>query len=290
MLSVLIPIYNYDVVGLVKALSQEAEQLAEDVEIICYDDGSSEETLQANSEIAHLPSVSYTALTYNLGRAAIRNALAKAAQYDRLLFLDCDSGIVSKTFLNEYLQQPEDILIVGGRIYQSSRPIKQEQQLHWLYGSSRESRPLATRKAKPYIYLHSNNFMIPRQLFLDTLFSEDLKGYGYEDLVFAKAVEKRGVQVVHIDNPVEHLDVEENIAFLNKTRNAVSNLKQLNGQGINLNTKLEKAVTFLKRFQLETVFKLFYQRRKGKIESNLRSGEPKLRNLDYYKLYFYLES
>lgn len=290
MLSVLIPIYNYDVVHLVKALVLQAEQLTQAVEIICFDDGSSKETLEANGEIVQLSGVSYTELPHNMGRAAIRNALARAAQYDSLLFLDCDSGILSTTFLRLYLQQPPDTVVVGGRIYQASPPTRMEQKLHWTYGSARESRSLATRRAQPYIYFHSNNFMIPRQLFLDTLFSEDLQGYGYEDLVFAKAIAKKQVKVLHIDNPVQHLDIEDTTAFLRKTRNAVANLKQLNSQGIMLNTKLEKAVRFISGLRLEAVFKSMYLKRKEQLEHNLRSADPKLRNLDYYKLYTYLDS
>ena len=73
-LSVLIPTYNYDCSRLVHQLQQ---QLPQDGEIIVGDDCSTdEEIIQRNNDVTSLPGCRIFRANQNLGRAAIRNALA----------------------------------------------------------------------------------------------------------------------------------------------------------------------------------------------------------------------
>jgi len=287
MLSVLIPIYNYEVYDLVQDLAEQAKLLDVPVEILCIDDCSERLYKQNNKRLSDLAVVSYSELSHNIGRAKIRNALANAAQYEKLVFLDCDSGIISSDFLATYLSQTSKV-VVGGRVYPSAVSISADQQLHWLYGTTRESRPLSERQSTPYIYFHSNNFMIERALFLETLFDETLSGYGYEDLVFGKQLQDKKVLITHITNPVEHLHIESNYDFVAKTKHAVQNLKSLNRQGIYLGSKLEQAAAKVSRYRLAALYSTIYKLRSTGINNNLLSEKPKLRYLDYYKLYHYL--
>lgn len=124
MLSVCIPIYNFDVTGLVKALSQQAERLYYPVEIICIDD-SSDKFFQLANNVVCSKLGKYIQLPQNVGRAKIRNLFLDYAQYNHLLFLDCDSVIFSSSFLRKYIDAifesyPE--VIVGGRVYNKFRP------------------------------------------------------------------------------------------------------------------------------------------------------------------------
>ena len=51
-----------------------------------------------NRIIQNLENVIYRELPQNLGRSKIRNVLGKAAKFDYLLFLDCDSKVVSDNY------------------------------------------------------------------------------------------------------------------------------------------------------------------------------------------------
>ncbi|MCC6723970.1 MAG: glycosyltransferase, partial [Saprospiraceae bacterium] len=103
MLSILIPIFNFDIRPLVKDLHEQCETLGIGYEIVCFDDGSTSEYKLLNKEIWKLPNVIYREMPQNLGRSAIRNALGKAARFDFLLFMDCDSKVVSSDFIKNYV-------------------------------------------------------------------------------------------------------------------------------------------------------------------------------------------
>lgn len=287
MYSVLIPIYNYEVTQLVKALAAQADILALPYEIRCYDDGSGERTKSVHQALLSSPHIVYRELPSNLGRAAIRNLLAREAVYDNLLFLDGDSGILGSDFLSKYAEHFDNAIICGGRTY-STTPPSARHILHWKYGHQRETRSLAERRANPVRYFHSNNFMVQRKVILDQPFDESILGYGYEDLFLAGQLMEKGIQVHHIENPVEHLALEENAAFIEKTQNAVRNLKQLNAQGLSLHSKLESYGKRLEASGLAPLFRMFYKIRRSSIERNLFSANPNLRYLDYKKLWEYL--
>ncbi len=289
MFSVLIPCYNQDVTGLLRDLSDEAVALDVECEIRCYDDGSIEQWKEINGAIADLPCVTYLELTHNLGRSAIRQKLASEASYDKLIFLDGDSGLTERGLIPQYLQYADIPLVSGGRIY-----LKEELPvpylLHWTYGRERESVSLTQRQRASAAYFHSNNFMIDKQLFLEVEFDQGIQGYGYEDLLFAKRLLDQGVSVVHIDNPVIHLQLDEADSFLSKTKIAVANLKKLNDEGITLDTRLEKTVHRLKATGLSGLAAKLLGWREPTLLRNLRSEQPRMRLMDYYKLLHYLKS
>src|ERR1044071_5613337 len=101
MLSILIPVYNFDVTGL--AASLQASETNIPFEIICLDDGSAPMFKAINKKIAGLENIIYEELPQNIGRSKIRNLLAERAKYEYLLFLDCDSTAVSGRFLSSYV-------------------------------------------------------------------------------------------------------------------------------------------------------------------------------------------
>jgi len=85
-LSILIPVYNYDVRDLVHKLHDQLIELDTPVEILCYDDASTDESYKVtNREINKLSVVIYKELPANIGRAAIRNKLANEANYNYYL-------------------------------------------------------------------------------------------------------------------------------------------------------------------------------------------------------------
>lgn len=291
MLSILIPIYNYDVTQLVKDLLAQCTALDTPTEIVCYDDKSKSTYQHANAWLKDVAGVTYRVLPKNLGRSAIRNQLAKAAVFPYLLYLDCDSGIISDDFLKNYLDHlSADYLVCGGRNYTPQAPKDKLLHLHWLYGSQRETRALQHRQDNPIRYFHTNNFLIPKSAFDRLSFDESIRSYGYEDLVLAENANGIGLSVKHIDNPIRHMELHAAEIFLSKTEAAVKNLIQLNKQGYNFNSKLEKSAYWIKRCGLSSMYMHYFKRNRKGIITNLKSANPSLRNLDLYKLNTYLEN
>mgnify|MGYP001565191781 FL=1 len=144
MLSILIPTYNYDVEALVTELHAQSAACDINFEILCYDDGSTNlELIAKNNSINQLKHATYKVLDSNIGRSAIRNLLAKDANYDLLLFLDADVIPVKNDFISKYTTAftPSTQLIFGGVNYQDKKPNK-EQMLRWAFGRKREVVPL----------------------------------------------------------------------------------------------------------------------------------------------------
>ncbi|MEM6320956.1 MAG: glycosyltransferase family A protein, partial [Bacteroidota bacterium] len=101
MISILIPVYNFDVTQLVSDLQKQANQLTIPIEILVFDDGSTADFKQKNRSIQTYPIVNYKELLHNLGRSAIRNALTKVANFPYLLFMDGDSKVVRVDYLKK---------------------------------------------------------------------------------------------------------------------------------------------------------------------------------------------
>lgn len=72
MLSILIPIYQFDVRPLIIDLLLQAGELDIPYELLCFDDGSSEDIRALNRELVALPGVIYREMPQNMGRSRIR--------------------------------------------------------------------------------------------------------------------------------------------------------------------------------------------------------------------------
>ncbi|MHB1922943.1 MAG: glycosyltransferase family 2 protein, partial [Chitinophagaceae bacterium] len=135
MISILIPIFNYDVRHLVTSLHEQGLKCHIPFELILMDDASEEYFNQVNSPLGELSFCQYERLEKNLGRNLIRIRLAKAARFDNLLIIDCDGELLSTNFLNKYLKFcPFDGVVVGGRIYSRKPPHERNKYLRWKYG------------------------------------------------------------------------------------------------------------------------------------------------------------
>lgn len=228
MLSILIPLYNIDGRPLVQELLEQCCHLQLPVEIRIYDDASDPEFQTINSGLSNIPGLVYRLLPQNMGRAKIRNLLAKEALYEYLLFLDADASISQSDFLQQYLDKacPGKVWY-GGRSYNSTQPADRKLLLHWRVGQERESIPAAQRSQKPYLSFMSNNFLIPRDLFLQIGFDEGIIDYGHEDTVFGLRLKELQVPLLHLNNPLEHTGLESAAIFLEKTDSAACNLLKL---------------------------------------------------------------
>jgi glycosyltransferase involved in cell wall biosynthesis len=227
LLTICIPVFNYDVFKLVDCLNKEILTKTLNAEIILIDDNSDDVFNKINSELK-FESAHIIWLKQNIGRAAIRNLFLEYASSDNLLFLDCDSEIFNNFFLENYANEIKKgySVVCGGRIYPQQEP-PGNRLLHWRYGVKRESKNFKIRNKQPYYSFMTNNFLIKRNIFHDIRFNENIRSYGHEDTLFGYELYKSKVGVRHIDSAVMHGYIETNKEFLAKSRSSILNLIQI---------------------------------------------------------------
>jgi len=253
MLSVCIPVFNFNITELVKTVHVQLVDLNIDFEIVVADDDSEFHYKKINQQIKSLTNVYYIELEKNIGRSAIRNYLSRVARFNHLLFMDCDSQILSADFISNYVKAIDstEIVICGGRIYDDKMPEKPF-RLRWNYGRRMESLPDSKRNERPYHSFMTNNFIISRTIFNAIQFDEELSGYGHEDTLFGYELFKKKMEIKHIHNPVYHQYAENQEEFLFKTLQALKNLafidkKLLNERGFVQMVKLLKVYHLIKK-------------------------------------------
>ena len=237
MLSILIPVYEESITQLVAELVRQGRALEIPFEIIILDDGSSESIKKENQTISEFKEVFYENLPQNLGRSLIRNTLGARAKFPYLLFLDCDSYPSGKDFLKNYIQylSPNTVL-VGGTAYDSKTPKGKE--LHWLVGSQREVFSVEQRSRDPHHGFSSFNFVVPKPVFQKIKFDPTINGYGHEDTLYGWSLKKEGVEVLHVDNRLTHLGLDDANTFLEKRQMAIRNLLLLKEKYAMMDTRL----------------------------------------------------
>lgn len=283
MLSVLIPTYNYDCRELVNALRSQAERLQIVFEILVADDCSTDEVKKRMREINQWPCCRFLEMDHNVGRAVIRNTLARKAAYPYLLFLDADAGISSFSFLENYLKhRDETSVIYGGLIYPDAVP-PVGMRLRYYYGIKKEQLSLAQRERAPYQKFNSINFLVSRSLFMSVLFEESFVSYGHEDTYFGLQLQQRGIPVRHIDNPVVHYNCDSDEEFLRKTRSAVRALyekRALLEEASGLLRLLKRLNSWHLVFPVAVLFRFFHKT----LERKITGAKPSIRWFSFYKL------
>ena len=257
MLSILIPIYNFEITKLINELISQCLASNITFEIICIDDASDHKFKIKNHPISNIENLTYVELEENIGRSRIRNLLTHKAKYEIVLFLDCDSQIAHPDFISTYLKaidQNPKAIIAGGTKYSSQKPSK-DKCLHWHYGSKREALSSDIRSLQPYSHFHSNSFVAVKKLLLQFPFDEVIQGYGYEDLEWAFRLKANHCQILHIDNPVLHLGLKSNKDFLADQESAIFNLSKIYKEGKIPPTRLIRAYNRLNNWHLTAILK-----------------------------------
>ncbi len=230
-ISVLVPVFNWDVSRLARILLAEirSERLEDHVEIIFVDDCSTAKEIQnANKTMfraLHADSVNYLELEHNLGRAAIRNHLVAQAAGEFLLFLDADVVPDNGNFLRCYLEyaRSNSCDVVCGGISYAQRILTGPEYDFYVYMSSRAGIQSATvRNLRPWRWIFTSNIMVRRAAFNATPFDQRFIGYGHEDLEWGIRL-VRQFQVLHVDNPVSHLGLREPHSVLEEMRASITN-------------------------------------------------------------------
>ncbi|WP_309641389.1 glycosyltransferase [Flavobacterium sp.] len=292
MLSILIPVFNYNAVPLVEALHEQIIKENIVFEIIVADDASTDLVMiKENQTINQIPHCQYHFNVKNLGRGENRNALCAKAKYPWVLLLDCDTLPTAPNFIKNYCNCMKDPLcnvFYGGITYQKSEP-KNDALLRWIYGIKREAIPFEKRQQKPYESTLVSNILIQKEILLQHPFHSLIYDYGFEDFVFIATLKKNNIKIGQIDNAVYHLNLEKSAVFLKKHLVALDNLHALIAQKIihPNETTLSKWQATLKRFKLDRfivwLFNIFEAPMKRKIISN----KPSLLLFDFYKLGYF---
>jgi glycosyltransferase involved in cell wall biosynthesis len=208
-LSILIPVYNWDLKRLLRTLSRQCLRLPEDVgvEIIVLDDGSCEK--YANDSVAaQFDLVNYEESKVNRGRSATRNALLKKARGKYILFLDADMLPDQDNFIQRYIEYGRnDCEIVCGGISYLQNKHEGSEYSFYLYKSRRtESLPADFRNTIPWRYLFTSNIMVRRDIVESVSFDSSFTGYGFEDIEWGVRL-GASYTLFHIDNTCSHMGV-----------------------------------------------------------------------------------
>jgi glycosyltransferase involved in cell wall biosynthesis len=289
LISICIPIYNFNVVDLIITIINQGEESKKPYEVICIDDGSNKETLKLNAEINSHNAVKYLILKKNIGRSKIRNLFLENANYENLLFIDCDCSIQSENFLEKYFEQLDNPVVYGGRKHHDNPPKNKNKKLRWLYGIKREDQNLNYRVKNPYHCFRSNNFLIKRAILSQIRFNEKIETYGHEDTLLSLELKENKIAIFQINNPVFHEGIEDSSIFLEKTKSAIKNLVFLEKNILNTSSiKLIKTYHLINKLKLTWLIFPLSKPISNILERQLLSSRPSLKIFDLYKLIYFL--
>ncbi len=286
MLSILVPIYNYNVFPLVTELHKQCLELNIDFEILCQDDASNSKLNQENEKINTLSHCSFVALNQNIAHRANRNSLVEKSKYEYLLFIDGDSNIIYSDYIKKYFDNINGFDIVyGGRFHPQKCP-SDNQKLRWKYGKFMEDKFAIKRQKSPYQSLLFNNTLIKKETFNKVKFDKMMTKYGHDDTQLSYQLSLLDCKIKHIDNQIEHGYIDTNNDYYSKTKESVQNLialvndKKIDGQF----NRLYRLNRSLKKFQLDSFISKLYLTFEKSIAKNLTGNNPSLFVFNLFKI------
>ena len=295
MISVLIPIYNFNVAKLVKDLHAQLTYANVDFEIILGDDASTE--LHGNEKLTKLQGVTYFSLPENIGRAKMRNLLVEKANFPFLLFLDCDAAVLYSTYINNYLveisRNLKPVCIIGGVAYRQQKP-NPKYYLRWFYGKKRETTDADFRNKKPYKSFTSFNAVFSKSIFEYVKFDESFSTYGNEDTFFGNQLRNANVSVIHINNALFHDGLDTNEDYLKKVETSIDNLISLlkaNKIDATFVSENRLLATYFKckKLKITPLLRVYYKKNLSNIKKKLLR-KPSVFSLDLYKLGYLIQN
>lgn len=283
MISVCVPVYNYNVTQLAMKLSKQAHYADFPVEILFLDDGSDPNYQFYNGSLSRLNHIRFVS-QQNQGRSRTRNNLAKMALGEYLIFMDSDCD-VPDDFIQKYRAHAQPGCVVVGGLRYHARPYDPSLWLRWKVGVKREVRSLKQRQSDPYSSFLSSNFMVPKNLMSKMAFDEKMKGYGHEDTLFGWALKRQDIPIVHIDNAVYHLGIDRADVYLKKLEQSIDNLVLIGDrQEMAAGFKLFRYYLLLKKAGLIRLFTQLFHTVGPALKQRFLKGSDALLLLDLYKL------
>ena len=295
MISILIPIYNFNVAKLVKDLYAQLTYTNVVFEIILGDDASIQPF--NNEKLTDLQGVTYFSLPENIGRAKMRNLLVEKANYPFLLFMDCDAAIRSSSYINNYIleisRNSAPVCIMGGVAYRKQKP-NPKYYLRWYYGTKREATDADIRNQKPYKSFTSFNVVFSKSIFYLVKFDESFSTYGNEDTFFGNQLRNTQIPVIHINNSLYHDGLDTNEEYLKKVETSIDNLislmgsKKIDSHFIN-ETRLLAIYFKCRKLKVIPLLRMYYRMFLPNIKQRILR-KPSIFRLDLYKLGYLVQN
>jgi glycosyltransferase involved in cell wall biosynthesis len=290
-ISLLIPVFDYDIIALVHSMKDAMGKVPEFYEILIGDDGSSAEYRKKYRSLEE-DNVKVISSKKNIGRAAIRNRLALEAKGDFLIFIDADVMLpgTAEAYMLRWLPFLNNSRVIcGGTLYHDSAPGDPDKLLRWKYGKWREQKSAVERNKHPHRGFSTFNVLFEKSVFSKIRFNEELKQYGHEDTLLGFQLKKAGIDILHIDNGLMHEGLESNRDFLNKTKLGIENLSQLYDK-VTDKKSFSETVLMLKIYYklrllgLTRILAAIFIRYRDRMEIRLDSSNISLLLFAFYKM------
>ena len=272
MLSILIPTYNYDCSSLVYDLNTLCIRAGIEYEIIVGNDGSTANMQNLKNLSQTLEHFKFLDFKENRGRSIIRNTLAKEAKYEKLLFIDSDMKVYKSDFIQLYVKENSPIVAGGIKVLEDKNPTY---ILHKKYEQKRSTNIATTQ-----------NLLVRKDVFDEVRFIENVKKYGYEDIIFSHRLDKMyGIKFIY--NPLIHNGPIPTDIFIQRLEESTEMLIELYKndkyhKDIVESSKLLRA--YLKIKNVKGLYLLLFKLTKAFIVKQLRSKNPSMFLMDMYKL------
>jgi len=293
-LSILIPVFNDYAVPLVEALRRQAEGVEGlKYEVVAVDDGSTNmDVVSKNEAMNAMPRCRYVKGGRHDCRSAMRNNLARHGRYEWHLMVDARLSVVRSDFIRSYLDSGAQVgqVACGGVKVDGGDDAERlyRENLRFRYEKHEErNHSMSVRRRHPYKSFRTTNFFYHRTVLERTPYDERVKGYGYEDVMLGVALEKAGVKVNNIDNPVAYTSFEDNSVYIRKIEEAMLTLKTFAAELKDFSPLLVYARR-LNRLHLLPLVRLWHKVFGATERRNLCGDRPRLLLFKLYKLGFLL--
>ncbi len=297
MISICIPVYNFNVVRTVQSLLAQADRHGVDIEVIVFDDCSQSFYVEVNSVLAEESRVSYLPLVENIGRSKIRNRMADLAKGEWVLFMDCDMEPGDVAYLQRYAQQMRgDADVVCGGLYFGERPEDRLFLLRWRSDILKNRTWARLLKRNVPTPISTGNFMIRRELYQRVRFSENLSGYGQEDQLFGLELSRTESRVLWIDNPTRHLGSEANAEYIAKIQESLVNLARVWNANPSFHRDMSRASKRMRsvhrmiKFRYGYVLLVLFRMLRGRLERYIQQGSRWMFFFNFYQTGFLLQA
>lgn len=272
MLSILIPTYNYDCSSLVYDLNTLCTRANINYEIIVGNDGSTTNMTNLKNLSSSLKNFRLLDFKENRGRSIIRNTLASEAKYEKLLFIDSDMLVYKDDFIELYIKENSPIVAGGIKVLEDKNP---NYILHKKYERARSTNIATTQ-----------NLLVRKDVFNEIRFIENVKKYGYEDIIFSHRLDKMyGIKFIY--NPLIHNGPIHTDDFIKRIEESTETLIELYKndkyhKDIIESSKLLRAYLKIKR--IKGLYVLGFKMIKKVLVKQLKSKNPNMFIMDIYKL------
>lgn len=287
MISILIPVYNFDCTALVGELRKSCLLARIDYEIIIGNDCSTDQSVvEALTKLGELEHCRLVNEPQNIGRAFIVNKMSQLAAYPFLIIIDSDARVANDDFIEKYIKVAAEHDVVCGGIEVREEDMGASNQLRYRYEHSAATwRALDYRKHHPYEKFSTFNLLIRRSVFDSIRFDSRCYQYGYEDTILGIDLMRLGVEVVHINNPLIHTGIDSNSSFIKKTHQA---LQVLNGLDVfyQQHIRISRIAMKLQRMSLLWLIRLWHKIF-GRMEYGLLMTKPRVWIFSIYKLGYF---